>query len=393
MTHWNALLTVFRKEIVDNARDRRSLLVAFIYPLMGPLLIGLLASAVGGVMKGSESKISSLPVLGLEYAPRFGSYLKDQGIEPVLPPPDAEDAVRRGRTGAVVVLSPEFETSFAAGETAPVKVIVNTARLPGMVALNRVADVLAGFNSEVWSQRLAARGIDHRIFRPIAIETVNVAARGNAWDVLLLMIPPLFIFNVFMGGVYVTIDITSGERERDSLEPLLINPVERWVLVLGKFGAALFFTAAAVAVQLLAFKGIFQGGSGIAAEFGRMLTLPRLGAVFVMAIPLMMCAVGVQFVIATVTRSFKEAQTYLGLLPLVPALPGMLIVFAPVAVQNWMMAVPAFSQTLLMGQVVRGEPLDMLQVMLSMLATGICAALLMLASARLFDREKLVFGG
>ncbi|MDP6174472.1 MAG: ABC transporter permease subunit, partial [Rhodospirillales bacterium] len=183
---------------------------------------------------------------------------------------------------------------------------------------------------------------------------------------------------------------TSGERERGSLEPLLINPVSRWALMLGKFLAALFFTAMAVVVQLTAFKLIFTFVGGDAQAFENTLRPMALLAMFFMALPLMMVAVGVQLMIATVTRSFKEAQTYFGLLPLVPAIPGMAMVFSPVQTQKWMMTIPIFSQTLIMGQYVRDEDVELINLAYSASFTGLLALVLIYISSRLYERENLI---
>lgn len=391
MERLNALRVVFAKEVLDNARDRRSLLVALIYPLMGPLLLGLIVSMVTTVITMGSQPIQKLHMVGAAHAPALVAFLAEKTIVPEDPGGDPEDLVRSGKLGAVIVVPESFSRHFDAGETAPLSVVVNTAHLPGLVALNRVANLLAEFNSTIWTRRIAQHGVDIGVLRPLAIDTVNVAMRNDTVHVLLLMVAPLFIFNVFMGGVYITIDITSGERERDSLEPLLINPLDRWVLMLGKFLAALFFTGVAVAVQLTAFKAAFMIAGGAGSVVSATLTPGVLIGIFLMAVPLMMVAVGVQFVIATITRSLKEAQTYLGFLPLVPALPGMLIVFAPVEVREWMMAVPAFSQTLLLGQIVRGQTVAMADVALASGATTAFAILLLALLARLYESEKMVF--
>jgi sodium transport system permease protein len=388
-----ALGVVLIKELVDNARDRRSLLVALIYPLMGPLLLGLIVSVVTGVMEVGSRPVVNLAVAGAQHAPAFVRFLEARGITVIEAPADAEKAVGKGRLGSAVVIPPDFAKDFEAGRTASITVVVNSARLPGLVALNRTAGLIGDFNREVWRQRIAARGVDIQILRPLAIRTVNVAATDNIAEVLLLMVPPLFIFNIFMGGVYIAIDTTSGERERGSLEPLLINPVERWVLMLGKFAAALLFTAAAVAVQLLAFKLAFIWTGGTASAFSQALSPAVMAGIFALALPLMMVAVGVQFIIATLTRSFKEAQTYLGLLPLIPAMPGMLLVVAPVQVHDWMMTVPTFGQTILFGQMIRGEAVSLTDIAVSTSATVVVAVLLIAAAARLYEREKLIFGG
>jgi sodium transport system permease protein len=145
-------------------------------------------------------------------------------------------------------------------------------------------------------------------------------------------------------------------------------------------------------VQLAAFKLTFFWVAGAESNFFQALDLKALAAILAVALPLMVLAVSMQVVIAAITRSFKEAQTYLGLLPLVPAIPGMVLVFAPVKSQLWMMAIPAFSQTLLFGQALRDETVSWADVATSGGVTGALALLLLYLAARLYEREELVFG-
>jgi len=171
---------------------------------------------------------------------------------------------------------------------------------------------------------------------------------------------------------------------------LSISPV---VVKLDEKTRTAAITGAAVAVQLMAFSVTFHSAAGGTLAFAEVLSIAAIAGIVLMTLPLMMVAVGVQFIIATVTRSFKEAQTYLGLLPLVPAIPGMVLVFAPVQAKAWMMMIPAFSQTLLLGAFVRGETLPMADVALSMSSSLVAALALIAVSAHLYDREKLIFGG
>ena len=389
-TTWRSIIVVFAKEVKDNARDRRSLLVALIYPLLGPVLLGLMISMVTKVtVAGRDARIDLL-VLGGERAPDLIAYLEGRGVRVRDAIDDPLEAVSRGEVETALVISEDFSANFQAQRTASIKVVANSSRLPGLIALNLMAALLGDYNQRVWGQRIAERGVDFRKLQPLAIENVNVTSGAHITDIFLFMVPPLFIFNLFMGGVYLALDTTSGERERGSLEPLLINPVERWGLMLGKFLAALLYTAAAVAVQLIAFKAVFDwvGGAGFAQSLGA----PVVLGILLVSLPLMMVAVGVQFIIAIATRSFKEAQTYLGLLPLVPAIPGMILVFAPVQAHDWMMAVPIFSQTLLLGQILRDESVAAVNVLVSMGFTTAAALVLLALAARLYEREKLIFG-
>ena len=389
---WQRIFIVFGKEVTDNARDRRSLLTALIYPLMGPLLLGLMISATGRVTVGGDLTGMPLAVAGAEHGQIFVRWLEARGVNVIPPPNDIQAAVRRGGTHVVVVLAPGFDQDFAADKTARISIVVDSSRLSAVVTINQVATLLGEFNTESWGERMAARGVDFRSLQPISIDTIKVSAGTQISEIFLLMVPPLFIFNLFMGGAYLAMDTTSGERERGSLEPLLINPVERGVVVAGKFLATLFYTSIAVIVQLIAFKVAFGMGGEHAESLNRAFGIKTVLGILVVTAPLMAAAVSVQFVIATITKSFKEAQTYLGLLPLVPAIPGMLLVFAPVHILGWMMTVPTFSQTLLLGQLLRGESISFIHVIVSMGTTLIVTAILVTIAARLYARESLIFG-
>ena len=389
---WKRIFVVFAKEVVDNSRDRRSLLVALIYPLLGPIILGLLISAVVDVVSEKSAREVTLAIKNAPAAPDLVEFLEKRGVAVVAGPADPQAAVREGRIEVAVIVPDDFDRRFRAERTASITVVANSSRLSGLIALNRVAALLGEYNTEVWGRRIGDRGVDFRVLRPLSIDSIDVSSGTHIAEILLFMVPPLFIFNLFMGGVYLAIDTTSGERERGSLEPLLINPVERWGLMLGKYLAALFYTGVAVLVQLVAFKVVFETAGGGTLTFAGLFDAAAVAGVFLLTLPLMMVAVGVQFIIATVTRSFKEAQTYLGLLPLVPAIPGMVLVFAPVQAKAWMMTVPAFSQTLLLGAFVRGEGVALVDAALSMASSSVAALALIVLAARLYEREKLIFG-
>jgi len=386
------VLIVLKKEVLDNARDRRSLLIALIYPLLGPLLLGLMITAVDrATLRGSLQNMT-LSISGAEYAPQLMQWLDEQKVDVLEAPEDVQGAVRNGDIEVAIIIAPDFGDMFAQEKTASITIVVNSSTLSGLVTVNQVASLLGNFNNSVWGERIAARGIEYRALQPVSFTTDNVTTGAHISDIFLLMVPPLFIFNLFMGGAYLAIDTTSGERERGSLEPLLINPVGRAALVFGKFLAALFYTFIAVAMQMLAFKVAFHFGGGEDIAFDYSISTFNLLSILIIAIPLMMAAVAVQFIIATVTLSFKEAQTYLGLLPLVPALPAMLLVFAPLKLEAWMMTIPILSQTLLIGQVLRQDPVSILHVVISMSVTMIVAGALIAAAIRLYEREELIFG-
>ena len=383
---------VFAKEVIDNMRDRRSVSLALLYPFIGPLLLGALIAFVGDTIAALPTTTFTLPIQGAARAPALVAYLEENGVVVTAAPEDPEQAVRIGRIDTALIIPDGFAKSFAAERRATVNLVVDGSRLSAVVAMSRALYALGNYSADVGAGRLTARGLDLSIAEPVEIKQTNVALRRNLTGFFLNMVPPFLIFTIFIGGVYLTIDTTSGERERGSLEPLLANPVARWELMLGKALAALAFTMMAVIAQLIAFKLVFEvitgGDLGLDVDLGAGLFL----AMFLIALPLMVFAVAVQLIIATMTHSFKETQTYLGLLPLVPSLPGLVLVFISVTPHPWMMAIPTFGQTLLIGQLIRGEPVGALSLAIASVTTGLAAAALLFFAARLYERDALLFG-
>ena len=384
---------VLVKEIIDNLRDRRSMFLALIYPFIGALLLGLLMTLVGGMMKGQSKRTLSISVVGAERAPDLARYLKSRNIKIRPGPENPRQTVRDGKAGAVVVITPDYAKNFAAGKTGRIDVLINATRLSTVVTVSRIAKILRTYSKRVSQSRLKNVGVEPHFANPIRVKSVNVGRSRNLAGFFLNMLPPFLIFTVFVGGVYLAIDSIAGERERGSLEPLLANPVSRSQLMLGKAISTFFFTLTTVVVQLLAFKGMFEliavKQTGLAVNpgfFGFFVT-------FLICMPLVLFAVGIQFIVATVSRSYKETQTYLALLPLIPSLPGMILVFVPLNAQTWMMGIPTFGQILLIGQLMREEPIAALDVVVCVTFTLAAAAAMLGFAARLYKRDVLLFGG
>lgn len=388
----NGLLIVFTKETVDNLRDRRTLLLGLVYPLLGPILLGTMISLASTVLTAKPEKPIRLAIENAAAAPQLIAYLRQNGIDPQPLSQDGENAVRRGKFDSVVILPRNFSELLAGEKAVPVRILIHPARLGSMVGANRVFTLLDEYGRRLGSERLAELGLDQAVATPLVLESVNVAGDATIVDVFMFMIPPFFIFTVFMGGVYLALDTTSGERERGSLEPLLVNPVPRWELMGGKFLAGVLFTAIGLIVQLAAFKLAFHLAGSAGTSLARNLDTSTILMILLTALPLMMLAVAIQIIVAVGTKSFKEAQTYLGLLPLIPAIPGMVLVFSPVEAQSWMMALPTFGQTLLFGQLVRGEVISPADLALSAVVTVAACLVLLAIAARLYERESLIFG-
>jgi sodium transport system permease protein len=382
---------VFAKETIDNLRDRRSVIMALIYPFIGPLMVGVLIGFVGHTINSMPTSDFTLAVAGADDAPRLIGFLEEHGAHVVAAPEDPLAAVRGGEFDVVLIVKSGFAERFAEQAPAPIRIVTDTSRLPATMAMSRVAALLRQFHDRVAAERLVAKGLDPGLTVPLRIEHVNVAVGRNITGFFLNMLPPFIIFTIFVGGVYLAIDTTAGERERRSLEPLLTNPVARWELLMGKAAATFLFTMVALVIQLISFKGIFALITQDPEAIGRGPGLAEFATIYLVSMPLVLFAVSLQMIVATVTRSFKETQTYLGLLPLIPSLPGMLMVFVPIKAHAWMMTVPTLGQTVLFGQVIRGEAIDPGQVVIASVTTTVIAVILLYGAASMYRREQVVF--
>jgi sodium transport system permease protein len=384
-----AILIVFKKEMVDHLRDGRSILVAMIYPLMGPLLLGLMFLFVGGSMRVTDSAPLVVPIVHGDSAPDLVRFLENEGatLQPLTG--DVRALVMSGRASFAVILpeqpGPTGESPLA------VRLITNPSRVDSMIATGRVVELLNAYQRLKLGGKLRTAGLSPDIMRVLDIEQENIGRAVGPAVILLTMIPPFLIFTLFTGGVHVALDTTSGERERGSFEPLMMNPVRRWEVLAGKLGATIVFTLMALASQVVAFWVMLHivptESLGLIAPPGAL----RLLLVVSVCLPLVVLAAATQLLISAVTRSVKEAQTYLGLLPLIPGLAGMVLALAPVRAQPLLAAIPTFGQTLLMGQLVRSETVSAGFIGITAVATLTATGFLLLLGFRLYEREEILF--
>ena len=389
------IIVVFVKELIDHLRDRRSILVAMIYPLLGPLLLGLLFAFVGGRLNPrGPTDPAGRPAVAAWVAHRDGApdlarWLEAQGVALHEAPADPAEAVRRSELPFALV----FPSVAAADDKAPpeVRVVSNPSRFDSIMATGRIVDLLHAYDRERTAAKLRRAGVPETLLTSLRILSQNVGNASSLAVTMFSMIPPFIMFTLFIGGVHVILDSTNAERERGSFEPLMINPVTRWQVLTGKLGAGYVFTLLTLGVQVCAFWAMLhlvpRQSLGLATPPG----LGRLVEIGLVCLPVALLAVATQLIVSAVTRSPKEAQTYLGLLPLVPGIAGMVLALTPVRLQSLLAAIPTFGQTLLMGQIVRSELVSLPMVAVSVVATLIASLLLLALAFRLYQREEILF--
>ncbi|HSH27353.1 MAG TPA: ABC transporter permease, partial [Wenzhouxiangella sp.] len=245
---------VFFKELLDNFRDRRVILNTLVIgPLMGPVIFAVMISFMASqAAERMESRLE-LPVIGADNAPNLIGFLERRGVLIKDAPEDPEGAVRREEEEVVLRISPEFGEAWKAGRPAPVEIIADQSRRYTGASISRVRAYLNGYSQQISQLRLQLRGVHPEITRPINVTIQDLSTPESRGGMVLAFLPYFILITVFMGSMHMAIDTTAGERERKSLEPLLINPLPRWQIMAGKLAATTFFALATLALGLIAF--------------------------------------------------------------------------------------------------------------------------------------------
>ena len=378
---------VFRKELRDSLRDRRSFVSALIFALIGPLVVGWSLTSLDRL---GERGPLELPVVGAERAPNLVRYLATQEIDVVPAPADPESAVRSGDLDFVLVVPEDFPAKHLQAETASLVLIHEAARAEAARAVARVRAVILDHGRRTASHRLLARGLSPELIQPVTVEKIDLSTATSRGAQMLLMLPIYLLMAAFVGGMNVAIDVTAGERERLSLESLLLHPVSRTALAAGKWGAAAALNLLAVALALIVSRIVLESPQLQALELQVGFGNKEVLGVFLILLPLVALGPALQMLISTFATSFKEAQTYLSLLLFLPALPGFMMAFQSLEPAGWMDRVPILGhQTLIIGTL-RGEVQAVAShVVLAVVTLGLTAACIAV-TARLFQDERIV---
>jgi sodium transport system permease protein len=389
-----AILTVFAKEFRENLRERRTLLTALLLgPLLGPLLFagGLSLRLERGAEQGERPV--ALAVAHAERAPNLLGFLREHGV--AVTPVDydaaaARAAVRSTQHPLVLEVSADFAAHLTGGTPAPLLLYADSSDITAAGDLARVRALIGQYGTLLGRLRIAARGIDPLVLTPLAVQDIDVATPATRSVLALGTLSYLVLLTMLMGGMYLAIDATAGERERGSLEPLLTVPVRRESLIFGKILATCAYMTLSLALTVTAFAIMlrFTGLErfGMSVNFGPGVAL----AVVLYCLPLVPLGAALMTLVAASTRSYREAQTWLGLVLLVPTLPLAFAGVMGLRARLPLMAVPSLSQHFLLTSLLRAEPLPAAYVAMSVGTTLVLGAVLIALAGRLYRRERLL---
>jgi len=390
----NTSFIVFVKEIIDNLRDRRTLASALIMgPIFGPALFAFAINLSIEQSVENAARSMELPVVGAQYAPNLMRYLESENIDVVDAPGDraqAIEAVTTGSSDVILVIPADFGAQLASTTPARVELLSDQANTDAERDARRLRGTLSSYSQQLAAIRLLVRGVNPAVMRPLNIDEIDVSTASGRSALLLGMMSYFFIFACLMGGMYLAIDTTAGERERGSLEPLLSLPVTRDQLIVGKIAATCLFMGLSLILSLISFflalKFMPLQELGMTPNFGPAVML----ATFLLFAPFILLGAALMTLVASFTKSYREAQTWLSVLLIAPTLPILIVSLLTLRPQLEFMFIPSLSQHLLLVDLVKNEPVNSLHVAISVVSTLILGALLTWVCARLYRREGLL---
>jgi sodium transport system permease protein len=370
----NGAWVVFRKELLDALRDRRTLLMVLLSSVaIGPLVLVVISTLIASFEKRAEAR--EVVVQGIAQAPTLRNYLERQTYTISAAPADFEKQLRDSKLGDPVVVVPaDFEALLARGETPVVELFTSAANQRAQGSVRRIQRLLQGFNQERAMLQLAVRGVSPAMLEAVQIEERDLANPATRAAQLATMVPFFVLMAVLYGALNAALDTTAGERERGSLEPLLMNPATRASLVVGKWGAVASVSMLIAVLSCFSFLPAqwLLRSETLAAMF--QFGLPEVAGFLALLLPLAGALSALLMAIAIRCKSFKEAQANATVVVLGVSLLPLLTIFNQEGEAPWHLWVPALAQITLMGRVLKGEPMAWLDIGVPLLVSALLAA-------------------
>jgi sodium transport system permease protein len=364
-------------------------------PLLGPVLFAALISMTVSRNISSLDEVLMVPILGAERAPNLVAHLRARSIEPIAHHDIAnvEDAARLVSTGVydvVLVIDTEFAQDFGTHRAARVALVFDQSKTRAGSRVGRLRSAVDSYAQQIGVLRLVANGADPTLLRPLVIDELDVSTPASRSALMLGVLTYFLLFATLTGGLHLAIDTTAGERERKSLEPLLTLPVARSSIIIGKMTATVCYMLTSLALTLVAFTVALRQlpleQIGMSSNFG----FATAAVAFALLCPFAPLGAALMTAIASFSKTYREAQTYITFVLLIPTLPLAFAAILNIEPQPKLMWIPSLSQHLLITTLIKDQPLAGSFVAISALSSLALGVLLGWLAVRLYRREAIL---
>ncbi|GCF90248.1 MULTISPECIES: ABC transporter permease [unclassified Shewanella] len=380
----NKIIAMVRKELIDAARDKRSVMAGLYYAIGTPLIMcGLFMVLIGQLTSPDDLKIT---IKNPDKAPDLVRFLSNKGITQGAA--DGSDA--KDLKAIELIISTDYAAQMNQGKSAEITIVADNSEEKLQNSIRRLEKQLQAYSAEMGSLRLIARGIDPRVVQPLKVNVQDKATTDSKGGMILGIAIFTMIYSVFISGMNLAIDTSAGERERNSLALLLSHPLTTRQLVLSKIIAVSLFALLGLVLILLVSKIAYAFVPWQELGFSVNITTEFMLLMLVVGIPVALMAACLQLFVSFMAKTFKEAQSYLTMVLFVPLALSMAASYniAPDMLQ-WL---PVSGQQQALMDFIKGKDLPMLQLLVSTLGTLAIAVLLAFGMERSLKSEKVIFG-
>ena len=387
---------IYRKELLDSLRDRRTLISMVLVPiLMFPVMILGVGIIMGLVISKAVQKGSKVVIVGESFGESLASKIQEkEGVE-VVEMENYEIALRKKEIQTVLVIPKYFEESLARADSTELRILYDEAELRSQMAERKLREVILDYRDEVVSERMTSRGIEKNFLEPFVVTSVNLASKEKMGGMVMgLFLPYMVIILSLTGAMYPAVDMTAGEKERGTLETLMVSSASRKEMVLGKF--TMVFTASVITalLSLLSLFATFALGSSLTISILEdfPFSIQPLGfvTVFFMMIPLSAFFSSLLMMISIFAKSSKEANSYIHPLVFIIVLPAMVSFLPGVELNSLMAMIPIVNTSLVLKEVLMGT-YHWGNIGLIFLFNFLFAALGLWGAIGLFEKESVLF--
>lgn len=319
---------VFKKELRDLLRDRKTILVSILLPLiLFPLMFFGISKATSANTKKVEENFN-IAIKGGENS-QFVSFIKGEQKIKLKSSENLEEDVKEGNLLLALEVPDNIDTLIKEEKQAGVNIIYDNTSQQSMMAQSIIENYIQEYSKQIVATRLQQRNMDASILTPVMIEYKTTAKEdeGLGKMMLAMMLPMFLVIFSVTGPMGAAVDLGAGEKERGTLEPLLTTKVGRMAMLWGKFGAISVIGLLATTSSLLGIGiAFYQSGKGAMDMSLSAGSLSGIGAagmalIFVITILLTLVFGSLELAISMYARSFKEAQTYLAPLNIIAIIP------------------------------------------------------------------------
>ena len=384
------ITTIAGKEIVDTLRDRRTALVTVLPALFGPLFLVLILHLVAS--QSDKARVLLLPVAGAAHAPALVAFLERQQVAIKPAPADFETRVRDGDLDVVLDIDARFAEDVTKGKPGIVRLFYDRSRDRARASIDQTEALLRAYNREWGRGRLVLRGVSPEVANPLDVGVHDLATPQSAGSIVLFLVAYYGLFAALMGGLAAALDATAGERERQSLEPLLTTPARPLELAVGKWTAVVALDAAVVVLTLTGFYLTLRFAPLPAVGIPFFFSVTELFWFLIVLVPLVLLMPAIMLYVGARGRTFKEAQANVSLLFTFVAIIPFLPMFLQKKDPPWLTWIPVSGQYSLLSRALRGEALPWLDLLQSCALPFALVALALTLVARLFARESALAG-